>query len=509
MFLQRRYPLASKTGSRFRGGPQTLSYALISLFVLLHLALISSVGLGGDEAHYGLYALKLDWSYFDHPPMVGWLLSVGQIFGPSETGLRLIPLALMVLNSVLLLKLTQKVYPDSDFIPVVALALFHLSLITQLLGWGMIPDVPLMTFNLLTIFAVIRLRERFTTMNFAIFGLLIGLCGLTKYTAIVIPIALFSWLVLQRQFFNWLRQPGLWLAVLIAAVTVSPVFYWNSQHDWISFVFQMDHATGGEWKISNVLRMQRAQLLAFSPLVFVLGLVVFFSSIRSLFTNERSLSSHQRLLFAMGVVHLGLVAWSSGHGELLPHWGTLGWLMVAPLGAEKMVYLWQKKSQLIRISLGILAVVSIILWIFLFLLLGLKPVQMVKGSEVALEDLLGWKEAAEKAVTLASEQEVEFIWVENWSHTSRIAWYSQHSGLTVQTVDRKPNQFDLWNGEPLASQRAVLVTPNRREKDEHKQIDLENSQCDWLDELEYRYANVTVNHFNYYLCGPLSVRARL
>jgi 4-amino-4-deoxy-L-arabinose transferase-like glycosyltransferase len=41
--------------------------------VLLHLAIGASIGLSVDEAHYLLYAAYPDWSYFDHPPLVGWV----------------------------------------------------------------------------------------------------------------------------------------------------------------------------------------------------------------------------------------------------------------------------------------------------------------------------------------------------------------------------------------------------------------------------------------------------
>jgi len=50
---------------------------------LLYLILFSSlirafiaqfIGLGNDEVYYFTYALFPDWSHFDHPPMVGWVI---------------------------------------------------------------------------------------------------------------------------------------------------------------------------------------------------------------------------------------------------------------------------------------------------------------------------------------------------------------------------------------------------------------------------------------------------
>ena len=34
----------------------------------------STINLGNDEVYYRMYAQELQWNYFDHPPMVGWLI---------------------------------------------------------------------------------------------------------------------------------------------------------------------------------------------------------------------------------------------------------------------------------------------------------------------------------------------------------------------------------------------------------------------------------------------------
>jgi 4-amino-4-deoxy-L-arabinose transferase-like glycosyltransferase len=48
-------------------------FLLIGFFTLIRLAVSPFFGLGVDEAHYVLYARFLDWSYVDHPPLVGWV----------------------------------------------------------------------------------------------------------------------------------------------------------------------------------------------------------------------------------------------------------------------------------------------------------------------------------------------------------------------------------------------------------------------------------------------------
>ena len=156
-----------------------LNTLLIGGFFLLHGLLINSVGLGVDEAHYGLYALRLDWSYFDHPPMVGWLLALGQTAGQSDIALRLVPMLIMTINSVLLLQVCQRCFAEEQATGTLALLLFYLSVVTQLLGWGMVPDVALMTWHLLLILAIANLQQQFSWQGFVYLGVLNGLSGLT------------------------------------------------------------------------------------------------------------------------------------------------------------------------------------------------------------------------------------------------------------------------------------------------------------------------------------------
>ena len=51
--------------------PYAWAFILVALGTIIHLALGFTTELSVDEAHYALYADRLAWSYFDHPPLVG------------------------------------------------------------------------------------------------------------------------------------------------------------------------------------------------------------------------------------------------------------------------------------------------------------------------------------------------------------------------------------------------------------------------------------------------------
>src|SRR5882724_9554161 len=71
-------------------GNKSLRLLVVSAFVF-KCVLAGITELNNDEAYYRLYALKLQWNYFDHPPMIAVLLKLftANLFFQSEFFLRL------------------------------------------------------------------------------------------------------------------------------------------------------------------------------------------------------------------------------------------------------------------------------------------------------------------------------------------------------------------------------------------------------------------------------------
>src|SRR6185295_4043644 len=68
---------------------------LLQLVVLYLLGLKLWFGIAvtpmGDEAYYWMWGQHLSWSYFDHPPLDGWLQGlVAAVFGWSNLSVRLL-----------------------------------------------------------------------------------------------------------------------------------------------------------------------------------------------------------------------------------------------------------------------------------------------------------------------------------------------------------------------------------------------------------------------------------
>ncbi len=85
---------------------------LITAFTAVRLAVAPTFGFGTDEAHYVLYAKFLDLSYFDHPPLVGWIhMLFYYTLGANEFLARLPAILLFTVTSFLCYRLTLSQTP--------------------------------------------------------------------------------------------------------------------------------------------------------------------------------------------------------------------------------------------------------------------------------------------------------------------------------------------------------------------------------------------------------------
>ena len=216
---------------------QRLIRATALLFCLRFLAAFL-IDLAPQETYYWNYAEHPALSYFDHPPMIAWVISTGQfLLGKNALGVRLGGLLLTLLSTWLLYTLGR--FWFNRRAGLWAALLFQLIPLYFVYGLLITPDVPLIFFWLLTLYLVsLAVREEKKWVWY-LAGAALGFCLLSKYTAIFLVPSTLLWLVLDRCYRRWLMRKEPYLALLIGALFFTPVILWNVEHDWASFGFQV------------------------------------------------------------------------------------------------------------------------------------------------------------------------------------------------------------------------------------------------------------------------------
>ncbi|HIQ40615.1 MAG TPA: hypothetical protein EYH46_05560 [Sulfurivirga caldicuralii] len=299
---------------------------LLACVLGFHLWLNVLLPLGVDEAHYALYGWYLDWSYYDHPPLIGWLEAPFVQGLDGDWAVRLPAIAIGLVSLWSLVRTSERLFPDTAYVGgwVLFLALF--SPLLHGLTLTPLPDTPLLLLSLLLMGYLWHHRHSERLPRPWILGVLLGLAGLSKYTAITLVVSLLLVVAVYGRW-GWLKQPGMWVGAGIALVLLSPVLWWNAQHDWASFLYQLHHGTRHQtWSFERFAISQGRQLGAYGPVIYVAGMAL----IGWALFRWRTLPEGVRfsLLFALPV--LVLFAWSAGHEPILPHWTGLGWWLLLP-----------------------------------------------------------------------------------------------------------------------------------------------------------------------------------
>ena len=291
-------------------------------------------GASYNEAYYVAAARHLTLSYFDHPPLLMWLLSAAMRLTGSDSifFLRSLFIVLFIGTTWLMYRLTADLFnPLAGAFA--ALALNLSILFSFVIGGWIATEGPLM-FCLLAAFAGIA-RIAFgpptrRLLPWAWVGLWFGLALLSKYSAVLIILGVFIFALTSAEHRRWLMQPGPYLAGIVVLLVFSPVIAWNWQHDWVSLRYQGGRAFEGEGlDFRSLLETIIGQAAVIGPWVWVPMMSVF---VRALGNGPAATKSW---LLACGaalpILLFTLVGLWVPQAASHLHWEAPGYLFLFPL----------------------------------------------------------------------------------------------------------------------------------------------------------------------------------
>lgn len=254
----------------------------------LRLLLAAIVPLFPDEAYYWDWSRHLAGGYFDHPPMIAWLIAGGTaLFGETPFGVRFLPV-LAGSSGGLALALATRSLAGDHAARYVALAFSVLPLAAA----GLViatPDAPLLAALCWTLFALVRALGEApgsgaSTRWWTVAGLLIGLAMASKFTGVFVPLALLLAFAVHPPLRARFREPGPWIAVVVASSVMIPVLQWNAAHEWIAFRYQLGHGLGANARenlFQRELNLVGSQFLLVTPILFVLVVAAIVRNLRA------------------------------------------------------------------------------------------------------------------------------------------------------------------------------------------------------------------------------------
>lgn len=408
---------------------------LILLATIVRLFLASVTELGNDEVYYITYALKLQWNYFDHPPLVGLLIKITtlNLWLTSEVFVRLGPILLAAVNTYFVYRIGTKLKDERTGF--YASLLFTASPYTSIIaGMFIMPDAPMLFFWIASLFFILKMLDTNAKKSKAnifllLAGATIGLSAMGKVHAVFLWVGLGFYIILFDR--KWLKNPFLYLSALISACIVSPILIWNINNDFITYKFQGERVSIHQgFHLDSLLTEFVGGILYNGPFNYLLIIV----AIIALMKHKLNISlANVRVLLLMSLPLIGTLLFVSAFRSTLPHWSGPAFV---PLMLITAIYITSvSKTWTLRILHTS--------WIFL-LFVGLLGAYIVNylpgtmGSETTAKfgkgdvtlDMYGWHDFSQKFQKIVASdnlsgkmQSNSFIVSNKWFPSAHLDFY--------------------------------------------------------------------------------------
>jgi dolichol-phosphate mannosyltransferase len=241
--------------------------ALVALALMVRLVAMAQMPLAPEEAYYWMYAQQPSLSYFDHPPMISWVIALGTaLFGDTELGVRFVGQALMLASAWLMYRFGAAWFGrGAGLAAAVLLLVLPLYYAT---GFIATMDAPLLFFWMLGLVGVTGALRQGRPTGWYIAGAALGGAMLSKYTGVFLAVGAVGAVVAHAPWRWHLRSVHPYLAVLLAGAIFSPVVLWNASHGWASFRFQfLDRFADGTIGVETIAAFVGIQVLALTPVL--------------------------------------------------------------------------------------------------------------------------------------------------------------------------------------------------------------------------------------------------
>lgn len=245
---------------------------ILVVLQLLRLLVGALFDLVPQEAYYLFYARHPALSYFDHPGMLAWALALpAKLRPPPPVVVRLVPFLFAAVTLAGVVRLARRFVPEAPGRAVLLLATTGAFSILTIIA---LPDGPLVA---AWTWALVFLAEALLDdrrMAWLPAGLCTGFAFDSKYSAAFLLLGAGVMLLALPRGRRALASPWPWLGLALAALITAPVWVWNVEHGWVSFLFQtagrVEHARGlSPWNLLGLIGSQLA--LALPPLVWAWG----------------------------------------------------------------------------------------------------------------------------------------------------------------------------------------------------------------------------------------------
>jgi hypothetical protein len=424
------------------------SLAILAL-VALRLIAAAVTPITFDEAYYWMWSKHLAAGYYDHPPMVAFVIRAGtMIAGDTEFGVRLVSILLALPMSYAVWRAAEILF-GGERVAATAAILLNVTLLAAVGTLIVTPDAPLLVASSFVLFFLAKVLETGRGAWWLAVGAAVGAALLSKYTALFFGLAILIWLVTVPSQRRWLITPWPYLGGLVALAIFAPVIIWNADHQWVSFIKQMGRARIEDFRPAFIAELAPTQVAFATPLVFILGAM----GLHALAFRKAGALPARVLVNAMFWTITVYFVWHSLHARVEANWFAPvypAFALAAAVAAHQVTW----ESRLARTAdvclrwaqpVGIVMFVALIVQANTGVLSGFRRDATVRSVGV------GWRELADEIEAVRARTGATCVLAPDYGTTGWLAFYLPRGTCVIQ-----PTQRIRWvnMGEPKPAQLA-------------------------------------------------------
>ncbi len=444
-------------------------------FQLFRLCLLPYMGLMPQDAYYHFYGENLALSYFDHPGMIGYILVLfTSIFGKTVFVVKFADFVITSLTLISFYKLASFFLSRQKAKN--ALLLLATTVCVSILSFNSTPDVPLLLFWTLSLTALYKAIFENKKAYWIFGGLAMGLAFDSKYTGLFLQLGLLGFLFFSKEKRHLLKSPWPLLATLVSVLVTFPVWYWNYQNEFASFLFQSSNRTGDiakfRFKPHYLFGALGHQLVLLGPILLATFFYTIFNYLKSTFKKWKFPTSKTLFLLAF------FIPTFLGFFLLTPvYWVKLNWLMPSYVtGIILVSYFFSKKMMKTHLICSLLLHLLISMEILFYIV-------PIKSDDT----WIGWEELTKQTEALQLKYPNTFIFSADSYKTTACMTFFSHQKIYAQNILGKHALHFNYIGDDLTllkGKDALFIDSDKRFKNEaQKGTDRDDGLQDYFSKI--------------------------
>ena len=377
-----------------------------------------------DEAYYWGWSRSFDLGYYSKPPMIAWVIALfTSVCGDSEICVKLPALIFYPITALIIYFIAKELFDEkiafwsgAVFITLPAVSLSSMIIST---------DVVLLLFWSLTLLLFIKALKTNKDIYWITAGFSAGFGLLSKYTMIIFVISVFLYIIFSKENRKFLKNPKLYMTMILAALVYMPNLIWNYRHHFVSFMHtkEISEIDRDLFHFDKMFEFLGAQFGVFGPIFFAVLLFLIF---KPFIKDDRF-----RLLYSFTLPFLGIITLQSFLSRAFANWAAPTYIAATILVAAYLIY--KNRVSVLKVGIAVNIVLALVVYHY-HALANILNIELTSKND-PYKRVLGWSELANEVSKVLNEYPKAKLLTDDREIMAQLIYYI------------KPHPFDagFWN----------------------------------------------------------------